>query len=104
MKKESEIIDDEELKRFFLNEAMLLCPSALGDVLEREKLQILYNTLQKIVKLLGVLNHCNLEMHYVEIYHVFGFYFTEKDGEIFRGLSVRCFLSSGRFSVQSTIF
>ena len=34
MKKESEIIDDEELKRFFLNEAMLLCPSALGDVLE----------------------------------------------------------------------
>ena len=50
MKKESEIIDDEELKRFFLNEAMLLCPSALGDVLEREKLQILYNTLQKIVK------------------------------------------------------
>ena len=81
MKKESEIIDDEELKRFFLNEAMLLCPSALGDVLEREKLQILYNTLQKIVKLLGVLNHCNLEMHYVEIYHVFGFYFTEKDGE-----------------------
>ena len=43
MKKESEIIDDEELKRFFLNEAMLLCPSALGDVLEREKLQILYN-------------------------------------------------------------
>ena len=63
MKKESEIIDDEELKRFFLNEAMLLCPSALGDVLEREKLQILYNTLQKIVKLLGVLNHCNLEMH-----------------------------------------
>ena len=51
MKKESEIIDDEELKRFFLNEAMLLCPSALGDVLEREKLQILYNTLQKIVKL-----------------------------------------------------
>ena len=41
MKKESEIIDDEELKRFFLNEAMLLCPSALGDVLESEKLEIL---------------------------------------------------------------
>lgn len=81
MKKESEIIDDEELKRFFLNEAMLLCPSALGDVLEREKLQILYNTLQKIVKLLGVLNHCNLEMHYVEIYMYSGSILQKKTGK-----------------------
>ena len=87
MKKESEIIDDEELKRFFLNEAMLLCPSALGDVLEREKLQILYNTLQKIVKLLGVLNHCNLEMHYVEYIMYSGSILQKKTGK--REKSVR---------------
>lgn len=30
MKEESEIINDEELKKIFLNEAMLLCPSAWG--------------------------------------------------------------------------
>lgn len=81
MKEDHEIISDEELKRLFLNEAVLLCPSAWGNVSEIEKLQILYNTQQKIVKLLDVLNHCNFEMHYVEIYHVFGFYFTEKEGE-----------------------
>lgn len=78
MKEDHELIDDEELKEFFLTEAKLLCPSVEKEESECEKLQILYNTQQKIVKLLSVMNHCNFEMHYVEIYHVFGFYFTEK--------------------------
>lgn len=81
MKEDHELIDDEELKEFFLTEAKLLCPSVEKEESECEKLQILYNTQQKIVKLLSVMNHCNFEMHYVEIYHVFGFYFTEKEGE-----------------------
>ena len=81
MKEDHEIISDEELKRFFLNEALLLCPSAREDGSECEKLQILYSTQQKMVKLLSVLNHCQMEMHYVEVYHVYGFYFTEKEGE-----------------------
>ncbi|WP_303180119.1 hypothetical protein [uncultured Butyricimonas sp.] len=81
MKEDHEIMSDEELKQFFLNEAMLLCPSAREDVPEHEKLQILYNTQQKIVKLLRVMNHCQMEMHYVEVYHVYGYYFMEKEGE-----------------------
>ena len=81
MKEDHELIDDEELKEFFLTEAKLLCHSVEKEESECEKLQILYNTQQKIVKLLSVMNHCNFEMHYVEIYHVFGFYFTEKEGE-----------------------
>ena len=70
MKEDHEILSNEELKQFFLNEAMLISPSAQEDVSEYEKLQILYNTQQQIVKLLCVLNHCNMEMHYVEVYHV----------------------------------
>lgn len=58
-----------------------------GDVLESEKLQILYNTLQKIVKLLGVLNHCNLEMHYVEYIMYSGSILQKKTGK--REKSVR---------------
>ena len=81
MKENHEIMSDEELKQFFLNEAMLLCPSESGDVSEYEKLQNLYNTQKNIIRLLRVLNHCNMEMHYVEVYHVYGFYFTEKEGE-----------------------
>jgi hypothetical protein len=81
MKEDHEILSDEELKQFFLNEAMLISPSAQEDVSEYEKLQILYNTQQQIVKLLCVLNHCNMEMHYVEVYHVYGYYFMEKEGE-----------------------
>ena len=81
MKEDHEILSDEELKQFFLNEAMLLCPSEAEDVSEHEKLQILYNTQKNIIRLLCVLNHCNFEMHYVEIYHVFGYYFMEKEGE-----------------------
>mgnify|MGYP000217654119 CR=1 FL=1 len=81
MKENHEIMSDEELKQFFLNEAMLLCPSESGDVSEYEKLQNLYNTQKNIIRLLRVLNHCNMEMHYVEVYHVYGYYFMEKEGE-----------------------
>ena len=81
MKEDHEVLSDEELKQFFLNEAMLLCPSESGDVSEYEKMQNLYNTQKNIIRLLRVLNHCNMEMHYVEVYHVYGFYFTEKEGE-----------------------
>lgn len=59
MKEDHELIDDEELKEFFLTEAKLLCPSVEKEESECEKLQILYNTQQKIVKLLSVMNHCN---------------------------------------------
>ena len=81
MKEDHEVLSDEELKQFFLNEAMLLCPSESGDVSEYEKLQNLYNTQKNIIRLLRVLNHCNMEMHYVEVYHVYGYYFMEKEGE-----------------------
>ena len=63
MKEDHEIMSDEELKQFFLNETMLLCLSAQGDVSECEKLQILYSVQQKIVKLLAVLNHCNMDIY-----------------------------------------
>ena len=43
MKEDHELIDDEELKEFFLTEAKLLCPSVEKEESECEKLQILYN-------------------------------------------------------------
>ncbi len=74
-------IDIEELKKFFLEEARLLCPAARLETSEREKLHILYSTLKRMTKLMGLLCHCNLEVHYNEVYDVFGFYLVEKDGE-----------------------
>ena len=74
-------IDIEELKKFFLNEALLLCPSVSLEESERQKLRILFNTLKKLNKLLEALCDSNVEMHYMEVLHVFGFYLTEKEGE-----------------------
>lgn len=81
MTEHQEIIKEEELKRFFLEEARLLCPAARLDTSEREKLHVLYSTLKRMTKLMGLLCHCNLEVHYNEVCDVFGFYLVEKDGE-----------------------
>lgn len=74
-------IDIEELKRFFLNEALLLCPPAQLETAESKQLQVLYTTLKRMTKLMGLLCHCSLETHQVEVSRVFGFYFVEKEGE-----------------------
>ena len=81
MKKDHEIMSDEELKKFFLNEAMLLCSATRFEESEIEKLHILFGSLRKINKLLGTLCYSNMEVHYMEVLNVFGFYFTEKEGE-----------------------
>ena len=81
MKENQELIDNEELKRFLLREAIILCPSIKEETSEGEKLQMLYRTQKRMNKLLGLLYHCDLGMHYVELYEVFGFYFVEKEGE-----------------------
>jgi len=81
MKENQELNDNEELKKFLLREAIILCPSIKEETSEGEKLQMLYRTQKRMNKLLSLLYHCDFGMHYVEIYHVFGFYFTEKDGE-----------------------
>lgn len=47
MTEHHEIINDGELKQFFLNEAILLCPSARLETTEMEKLLILYATLKR---------------------------------------------------------
>lgn len=46
-----------------------------------EKLLILYATLKRMTKLMGLLSHCSLEMHSAEVCQVFGYYFVEKEGE-----------------------
>ena len=81
MTEHHEIINDGELKQFFLNEAILLCPSARLETTEMEKLLILYATLKRMTKLMGLLSHCSLEMHSAEVCQVFGYYFVEKEGE-----------------------
>ena len=81
MKENQELIDNEELKRFLLREAIILCPSIKEETSEGEKLQMLYRTQKRMNKLLSLLYHCDLGMHYVELYEVFGFYFVEKEGE-----------------------
>ena len=81
MKENQELIDNEELKRFLLREAIILCPSIKEETSEGEKLQMLYRTQKRMNKLLSLLNHCDLGMHYVELYEVFEFYFVEKEGE-----------------------
>ena len=79
MKEDQELIGDEELKRFFLNEALLLCPSARLEADECEKLWILRTRLKRINKLLGLLQSQDLEANLVEMQEAFGFYFVEKD-------------------------
>ena len=81
MRENQELIDNEELKRFLLREAIILCPSIKEETSEGEKLQMLYRTQKRMNKLLSLLYHCDLGMHYVELYEVFGFYFVEKEGE-----------------------
>ena len=81
MKENQELIDNEELKRFLLREAIILCPSIKEETSEGEKLQRLYRTQKRMNKLLRLLYHCDLGMHYVELYEVFGSYFVEKEGE-----------------------
>lgn len=81
MTEHHEIIDDEELKQFFLNEAILLCPAARLETTEKGKLLILYSTLKRMTKLMGLLCHCSIEMHNSEVCEVFGYYFVEKEGE-----------------------
>ena len=46
--KENHDIIHEELKKFFLNEALTLCPSARIDIPEREKLWMLHTHLKRI--------------------------------------------------------
>ena len=74
-------IDIEELKKFFLNEALLLCPFVSQEKSEKQRLSILFNTLKKLNILLEALCHTNVEMHYMDVSRVFGFYLTEKVGE-----------------------
>lgn len=78
MKEDYEIIDDEELKRFFLNEALLLCPSARLESDECEKLWILRARLKRMGKLLWMLHNQKLDEYLVEIQEAFGFYLVEK--------------------------
>lgn len=78
MKEDHEVINDEELKRFFLNEALLLCPSARLESGECEKLWILRSRLKRMDKLLGLLHNQPLEVNFVEMQEVFGFFFVEK--------------------------
>ena len=80
MKENHEIMSDEELKQFFLNEAMLLCHSARLESGECEKLWILHNRLKRMNKLLGYLHHQDLGMNLLELQEVYGFYFVEKEG------------------------
>ena len=68
MKENQELIDNEELKRFLLREAIILCPSIKEETSEGEKLQRLYRTQKRMNKLL-------------RLYEVFGSYFVEKEGE-----------------------
>lgn len=79
MKEDHEILNDEELKQFFLNEAILLCPSARSESGECEKLWILHNRLKRLNKFLGTLSNQDLETNLAEMQEAFGFYFVEKD-------------------------
>ena len=60
MKENQELIDNEELKRFLLREAIILCPSIKEETSEGEKLQMLYRTQKRMNKLLSLLYHCDL--------------------------------------------
>ena len=70
MEEDHEIMSDEELKQFFLNEAMLLCHSARLESGECEKLWILHNRLKRMNKLLGYLHHQDLGMNLLELQEV----------------------------------
>lgn len=78
MKLDHEIISDEELKQFFLKEAVLLCPSARSEDKDVEKLWILYNRLKRMNRLMIDLCNQNFEKNLVEMHEVFGFYLVEK--------------------------
>ena len=67
MKEDHEVINDEELKRFFLNEALLLCPSARLETEECEKLWILRSRLKRMNKLLGMLHNQKTDEYLAEI-------------------------------------
>ena len=78
MKEDHEVINDEELKRFFLNEALLLCPSARLETEECEKLWILRTRIKRMNKLLGMLHNQKTDEYLAEIQEAFGFYFMER--------------------------
>ena len=79
MKEDHEIINDEELKRFFLNEALLLCPSTRADLTESEKLWMLHVRLRKMNKLTVMLCNQDLGEYMLEMQEVLGFYLVEKN-------------------------
>lgn len=77
----NEIMDDEELKRFFLTEIELLVPAVRYETSESTKLRLLHAMLGRMTRLLHVLSRCKLTTHYWDVSHVFGFYLIEKEGE-----------------------
>ena len=64
----------EELKKFFLNEALTLCPSARIDIPEREKLWMLHTHLKRINKLMSTLHNQDFSVYMTEMQDSLSYY------------------------------
>ena len=73
MKKNHDIIH-EELKNFFLNEALTLCPSARTDIPESEKLWMLHVHLKEINKLMSKLHNQDFSGYMTEMQETLSYY------------------------------
>lgn len=105
MKEDHEIISDEELKRFFLNEALLLCPSTRADLTESEKLWMLHVRLRKMNKLTGMLCNQDLGEYMLEMQEVLGFYLVEKNESKKKKFRMNEHLNSfNQFAIRLTRF
>lgn len=105
MKEDHEIISDEELKRFFLNEALLLCPSTRADLTESEKLWMLHVRLKKMNKLTGMLCNQDLGEYMLEMQEVLGFYLVEKNESKKKKFRMNEHLNSfNQFAIRLTRF
>ena len=72
--KENHDIIHEELKKFFLNEALTLCPSARIDIPEREKLWMLHTHLKRINKLMSTLHNQDFSGYMTEMREALSYY------------------------------
>ena len=72
--KENHDIIHEELKKFFLNEALTLCPSARTDIPESEKLWMLHVHLKEINKLMSKLHNQDFSGYMTEMQETLSYY------------------------------